>query len=62
MRFVSCRSGDGVWVVDRVKYQAMLILIIHIARSVYLTKQYSTGTLQGIMRQVVGCGVENIGH
>ena len=42
------------------KYQPMSIVIINISRSVHLMKKWQTGTLQGVMGQVVGCGVVNV--
>jgi hypothetical protein len=38
----------------------MSIVIINISRSVHLMKKWQTGTLQGVMGQVVGCGVVNV--
>jgi hypothetical protein len=39
----------------------MSIVIINNSRSVHLMKKWQTGgNLQGVMRQVVGCGVVNV--
>jgi hypothetical protein len=38
----------------------MSIVIINISRSVHLMKKWQTGTFQGVMGQVVGCGVVNV--
>jgi hypothetical protein len=38
----------------------MSIVIINISRSVHLMKKRQTGTLRGVMGQVVGCSVVNV--
>jgi hypothetical protein len=66
---IKCRSSihsafraDQGWNMDGRQSQSIdLVDRDHICRSVHLMKKWLTGgTLQGVMGQVVGCGVVNV--
>jgi hypothetical protein len=57
--YITCfaQAGGGVWMVDGLR---SLISLDRYKRVHLIKKKWQTGTLQGVMGQVVGCGVVNV--